>query len=164
MTTVIAPLPGVGLLARAGAWLRGLRVRRLVARLTGGEPVVIEGRVFVVRPRPIRACRDLVPALIRCSRRFAAWEIDEALYDDLVQVLALGLNAPPATIERLTVSLFDLSPVIDVIARVNGLPVVEAGRADLGELLTTMAKSTGTNSWPASSSAPAGLGTTSSIH
>lgn len=164
MTTVIAPLPGAGLLARAGAWLRGLRVRRLVARLTGGEPVVIEGHVFVVRPRPIRACRDLVPALIRCSRRFAAWEIDEALYDDLVQVLALGLNAPPATVERLTVSLFDLSPVIDVIARVNGLPVVEAGRADLGEFLATMAKSTGMSSWPASSSAPAGPGTTSSIH
>jgi len=79
----------------------------------------------------------------------------------LVQVLALGLNVGPTVIESLSVPAWELSPVIERIARINGLPVMEAGRADLGELLAALTKSTGTAISPGSSAPPAGHGTTS---
>lgn len=122
---------------------------------------MLEGRVFAVRAVPLGVARRMVPALLRCSRRFAAWQIDEAMYDDLVQVLALGLGTSPTVIERLTVPLWDLGPVVEVIARANGLPMMEAGGADLGKLLAAMATSTGTSSMPSSSAPPAGPGSTS---
>jgi hypothetical protein len=162
---VVRPLPGAGLGARVFAWVRGMRVRRLLQRLSGVPTVVLEGRVCTVRARPLRVCRDLVPALVRCSRRFSSLDFDEALYDDLVIVLSLGLNVPATVIERLTVPLWDLVPVIERIAQVNGLPVMEAGRADLGELLTMMAAtSTGTSTAPSSSAQPAGPGHTSTTN
>lgn len=157
----LAPLAGAPLGVRLSAALRGLLNRRLLLRLAGVQTVVLEGRVHAVHAVPLGVARQLVPALIRCSRRFAAWQIDEALYDDLVQVLALGLNTAPATIERLTVPLWELAPVVEVIARVNGLPMMEAGGADLGKLLTLLATSTGTSSTPSSSAPPAGPGSTS---
>jgi hypothetical protein len=104
--------------------------------------------------------RELVPAIVRCSKAFAAWEFSEALYDDMVKVLALGLNVPVARIEALTVSLFDLAPVVERIARVNGLPVLEAGSPDMGKLMA-LATQTGMNSTPGSSAPPAGPGSTS---
>ena len=157
----LAPLAGAPLGVRLSAALRGWFNRRLLLRLVGVQTVVLEGRVHAVRAVPLGVARALVPALIRCSRRFAAWQIDEALYDDLVQVLALGLGTAPATIERLTVPLWELAPVVEVIARVNGLPMMEAGGADLGKLLTLLASSTGTSSMPSSSAPPAGPGNTS---
>jgi len=162
MTTLaLAPLPGAGVATRLRARLRGLWSRRLLLRLAGVPHVVLEGRVCVVRAVPLGVARTLVPALIRCSRRFAAWQIDEALYDDLVQVLALGLRLPPAAIERLTVPLWELAPVVSAIAHVNGLAATEAGGADLGKWLATLARSTGTSSTPSSSAPPAGPGSTS---
>lgn len=162
MTSVLslAPLPGAGRLVRLVAWVRGRLNRRLLLRLAGLDAVVLEGRTFVVRAVPLGVARNLVPALIRCSRRFADWQIDEALYDDLVTVLALGLGTPPHTIERLTLPLWELAPVIERIARVNGLPVLEAG-ADMGKLMVALMNSTGTSSTPSSSAPPAGPGTTS---
>lgn len=159
---VVRPLPGAGLGVRVRAWARGLRVRRLLQRLAGVETVVLEGCVCTIRARPLRVCRDLVPALIRCSRRFAGMDLDEELYDDLVKVLALGLNVHPQVIEQLTVPLWELTPLVERIARINGLPMVEAGRADLGELLRVLTTtSTGTNTAPLSSVPPAGRGPTS---
>lgn len=140
--------------------VRGLLSRRLLLRLVGVDTVVLEGRVHTLRAVPLGVARELVPAIIRCSRRFAAWEIDEGLYDDLVKVLALGLDTTPREIERLTIPLWDLAPVIERIARVNGLPVLEAG-ADLGKLLAALMSSTGTNSMPSSSAPPVGPGITS---
>lgn len=140
--------------------VRGLLSRRLLLRLVGVDTVVLEGRVHTLRAVPLGVARELVPAIIRCSRRFAAWEIDEGLYDDLVKVLALGLGTSPREIERLTIPLWDLAPVIERIARVNGLPVLEAG-ADLGKLLAALMSSTGTNSTPSSSAPPVGPGITS---
>lgn len=161
MTAVIVrPLPGAGFGTRAFSWLRGLRARRLLLKLAGIDSVVLQGRVYTVRARPLGVCRQLVPAIIRCSRRFAQWEIDEALYDDLVQVMSLGLGESPKVIERLSVSPWDLAPVIEQIARVNGLPVLEAGRSDLGELVQALT-STGMSSTPGSSAPPAGPGITS---
>jgi len=157
----LAPASGAGVATRLRARLRGLWSRRLLLRLAGVPHVVLEGRVCVVRAVPLGVARTLVPALIRCSRRFAAWQIDEALYDDLVQVLALGLRLPPAAIERLTVPLWELAPVVEAIARVNGLLQMEAGGADLGKLLATLASSTGTSFTPSSSAPPAGPGSTS---
>lgn len=157
---VISPLPGAGRVTRLSAMLRGLLSRRLLLKLAGVDCVVLQGRVHVLRAVPLGVARELVPAIIRCSRRFAAWEIDESLYDDLVKVLALGLGTAPRDIERLTIPLWDLAPVIERIARVNGLPVLEAG-ADSGKLLAALMTSTGTSSMPSSSAPPAGPGTTS---
>lgn len=156
---VISPLPGAGLAARLAARVRGLLSRRVLLRLAGIETVVLQGRVHTLRAVPLGVARELVPAIIRCSKKFAAWEIDEALYDNLVKVLALGLSARPAEIERLTIPLWELAPVIERIARVNGLPVLEAG-ADMGKLLAALTTSTGTSSTPSSSAPPAGHGNT----
>ena len=154
---VIPPLAGAGRLARIAAVVRGLISRRALLRLAGVEVVVLAGRVYPVRAVPLGVARDLVPAIVRCSRAFAAGDIGEALYDDIVKVLSLGLHCPRARIEALPVSLLDLAPVVERIARVNGLPVVEAGRPELGKLLAAM-QQTGTNSTPGSSAPPAGPG------
>jgi hypothetical protein len=156
---VISPLAGAGRFTRLAAVVRGLVSRRALLRLAGVETVVLAGRVYAVRAVPLGVARDLVPAIVRCSRAFAAWEIGEPLFDDLIQVLALGLNVPSARIESLPVSLLDLAPVVERIARVNGLPVVEAGRPDMGKLLAALTQ-TGMNSMPGSSAPPAGRGST----
>lgn len=158
---VIRPLPGSGHFVRLAASIRGLLSRRMLLALAGVDTVVLAGRVYAVRARPLGVDRDLVPAIVRCSKAFVAWDISEALYDDIVKVLALGLNVPTARIEALPVSLFDLAPVVDRIARVNGLPVLEAGSPDLGKLLEALTSSTGTSFMPGSSAPPAGPGTTS---
>lgn len=160
-TLVVRPLPGAGLGTRIAALLRSWLSVRSLQRLVGIESIVLQGRVCALRAVPLRVARDLIPAIVRCSRRFATGEIDESLYDDLVQVLALGLRVSPGEIERLTVPLWDLAPVIDRIARVNGLPVLEAGTAGLGELIAALTKSTGTNTSPGSSAPQDGPGTMS---
>ena len=157
---VIRPLPGAGVLASLAAVLRGLVSRRMLLRLAGVETVVLAGRVLPVRAVPLGIARELVPAIVRCSKAFASWEFSEALYDDIVKVLALGLNLPAKHIEALPVSLLDLAPVVERIARVNGLPVLEAGSHDMGKLLALMTQ-TGTNSTPGSSAPPAGPGSIS---
>jgi len=157
---VLSPLPGAGFASRLRAWARGLFSRRVLLRLAGVEAVVLEGRTYAVRAVPLGVARELVPAIIRCGRRFAAWEIDDALYEDFVTVLTLGLGAPRRAIEHLTIPLWDLAPVIDRIARVNALPVLEAD-ADPGKLLAALMTSIGTNSTPSSSAPPVGPGTTS---
>ncbi len=160
-TVVIRPLAGAGRLTRLAAFVRGLLSRRMLLRLNGVDTVVLQGHVHAVRPVPLGVARELVPAIVRCSQAFAAWEFSEALYDDMVKVLALGLNAPPRRIEALTVSLFDLAPVVERIASVNGLPVLEAGSADMGKLMAALPTPTGTSSTPGSSAPPAGPGSTS---
>lgn len=140
--------------------MRGMLSRRILLRLIGVESVTLQGRVHVLRAVPLGVARELVPAIIRCSRKFSAWEIDEALYDDLVKVLALGLRTTPREIERLTVPLWDLAPIIERIARINGMPVLEAG-TDMGKLVAALMTSTGMNSMPSSSAPPVGAGTTS---
>ncbi|MDZ7595873.1 MAG: hypothetical protein U0932_14590 [Thiobacillus sp.] len=157
---VIRPLAGAGYLVRLSALVRGLLSRRVLLKLAGVDTVVLAGRVHAVRPVPLGVARELVPAIVRCSKAFAAWEFSEALYDDIVKVLALGLAVPVARIEALTVSLFDLAPVVERIARVNGLPVLEAGSSDMGKLLVALTQ-TGTNSMPGSSAPPDGPGSTS---
>lgn len=156
----VSPLPGAGLYVRLAAHVRGLLSRRLLLRLIGVESVMLQGRVHVLRAVPLGVARELVPAIIRCSRKFAAWDIDEALYNDLVKVLALGLRTAPREIERLAVPLWELAPVIERIARVNGMPVLEAD-TDMGKLLAALMTSTGTSSTPSSSAPPAGPGNTS---
>lgn len=161
---VVSPLPGAGLRVRLVAWVRRLLSRRALLRLAGVKSVMLEGRVYVLRAVPLGVARDLVPAIMRCSQRFAAGQIDEDLYDDLVRVLALGLRAEACEIERLTIPLWYLAPVIDGIAAVNGLPVMEAGAAGgKFQAATTPSPmpSIGTNSTPASPAAPDGPGTTS---
>lgn len=155
---VIKPLPGAGFATRAAAWVRGWRVRRLLQRLSGIETVVLQGRVCPVRARPLGVCRELVPALIRCSQRFSAMTLDEALYADLVKALSLGLNVPRADIEGMTVSLFELMPVVVKIAEVNGLPMMEAGGSGTGEFLQALTTLTGTATAPSSSAPPDGRG------
>lgn len=157
---VIRPLAGSGHFVRLAAIVRGLLSRRVLLKLASVDTVVLAGLVCAVRPVPLGVARELVPAIMRCSRRFAAWDIDETLYDDLVKVLALGLDVPQARIEALQVSLFDLAPAIERIARVNGMLVEEAG-AGVGKLLAALMEQTGTNSMPGSSVPPAGPGNTS---
>ena len=156
---VVHPLSGAGYLPRLSAFVRGLLSRRVLLRLLGVDTVVLAGHVLPVRAVPLGIARELVPAIVRCSKAFAAWEFSEALYDDMVKVLALGLNVPAARIEALTVSLFDLAPVVERIARVNGLPVLEAGSPDMGKLMAALTQ-TGMNSMPGSSAPPAGPGNT----
>lgn len=158
---VIRPLAGGGHFVRLAAFVRGLLSRRVLLKLAGVDTVLLAGRAHAVRPVPLGIARELVPAIVRCSKAFAAWEFSEALYDDMVKVLALGLNVPQARIEALTVSLFDLAPVVERIARVNGLPVLEAGSSDMGKLLAALTTQTGTNSMPGSSAPLAGPGSTS---
>ena len=155
---VVGPAPGAGWGVRLAARLRGWLSRRALLRLAGVPVVVLQGRCYAVRAVPLGVARDMVPALLRCSKRFAAWDIGEALYDDLVTVLALGLGTGRADIARLSVPLWDLAPAVELIARVNGMPVVEAG--NLGELLA-LTKSTGTRSSSASSVPPVGPSSTS---
>lgn len=159
---IVSPLPGAGLRVWLAAWARRLISRRTLLRLAGVKSVMLEGRVYPLRPVPLGIARDLVPAIMRCSQRFAAGQIDESLYDDLVRVLALGLRADPRVIESLTVPLWYLAPVIDGIASVNALPVMEAG-APTGKPPAAMTPSTGTNSTPASPAPPDGPGTTSTV-
>lgn len=161
-TLVVKPLPRAGLPVRVAAWLRGLGLRRALHRLAGVDTLVLQGRVIAVRARPIRVCRTLIPAVVRCSRRFAHGDIDESLYDDIVTVLAQGLALPVADVERLSIGLWDVPPIIERIAIANGLPVMEAGRPELGEILRALTTtSTGTNSVPSSSAPAAGPWTTS---
>lgn len=160
-TVVVRPLRGAGVFVWLGGVARWLFSSRTLRRLTGAEVVVLQGRALAVRPVPLGIARDLVPAMVRCSRRFAEWDLNEALYDDMVEVLALGLRAPRRDIESLTVSLWDLAPVIETIARVNGMPVQEAGSIDMGKLLAAL-KPTGTSLSPGSSAPPAGPGSISS--
>ncbi|MFA6015896.1 MAG: hypothetical protein WC742_12600 [Gallionellaceae bacterium] len=157
---IVSPLPGAGLYVRLASRVRGLLSRRLLLRLIGVESVMLQGRVHVLRAVPLGVARELVPAIIRCSRKFSAWEIDDALYGDLVKVLALGLRTTPREIERLTVPLWELAPVIERIARINGMPVLEAG-TDMGKLVAALMTSTGMNSMPSSSAPPVGAGNTS---
>lgn len=159
---VIAPPPGAGFLPRLAAFSRRIVSRRVLLRLAGIETVTLEGRVCILRAVPLGIARDLVPALLRCSRSFAAWDISEALYTDFVTVLALGLQLPIATVEKITIPLWELAPVIERIARINGLPTMEAGRSDLGKILATLMNSTGTTSSRGLSAVPDGPGSTSS--
>lgn len=145
---VIPPLPASPLLNRVVAAVRGAISRHLLLRLAGIPTIVLEGHVFAVRAVPLGIARELVPALLRCSQRFAAWQIDEELYDDFAKVLALGLNADPRTIAGLTVPLWNLAPVIEKIAIANGMPLMEAGRTDLGKLIAAQNPSIGMGSTP----------------
>ena len=158
-TLVIAPLPGVGLGRRLWCALRGLFSRRTLLTLSGVRSVQLEGQVIAVRPVPLGVARNMVPALLRCAKSIAVWELDEQLYDDFVVTLSLGLGVPAKRIEQLNVPLWQLAPVVELIARVNGFP--EAGRAELGKLMAMMT-STGTPSSPAFAPTPDGPGSTSS--
>jgi hypothetical protein len=161
MTTVIVrPLPGAPLLVRIAAWLRGLFAIRFMMRLVGVECVVLEGRVYALRARPLRVMRELMPAIVRSSQRFASLQIDEALFDDIIKVVALGLNVQMRTVERLSVPLWDLALVVDRIARVNGLQVSD-DYADMGKVAAALMASIGTASMPTSSAPPDGPGITS---
>lgn len=160
-TLVIAPLPGVGLGRRLWCALRGLFSRRTLLTLSGVRSVQLEGQVIAVRPVPLGVARDMVPALLRCGQGFATWSINEQLYDDFVVAISLGLGVSAKRIEQLQVPLWQLVPVVDLIARVNGFPEVEAGRADLGKIIAALT-STGTPSSPAFAPTPAGPGSTSS--
>lgn len=159
-TLVLNPLAGAPRWVRLSASLRRLLSRRALLRLAGVDAVVLEGHTYAVRPVPLGIARELVPAVIRCSRRFAEWQIDEALYDDLVKVLALGLGTAPANIERLTIPLWQLAPVIERIAQINGMAVLD-GVSDPKKAMAAMMNSTGTISTPPSSPPPAGHGSTS---
>lgn len=154
-SVVIHPLPRAGIPARVMAWVRGISVPRLVNRLLGFDTVVLEGRVFAVRAQPIKVCRTMIPALLRCSKRFASFDFDESMSDDLVIVLSQGLSTKPAVIEQLSIPLWSLTPVIEKIAIANGLPLAEAGRSNPGEIMTALAL-IGTNSASLSSAQPAG--------
>lgn len=154
----VPPMDGAGRLVRLLAWVRGLVSRRVLYRLAGVDVVVLAGHVCQVRAVPLGVARNMVPALVRASQAFAAWRIDEALYDDLVIVLATGLGLDTRTVERLPVALWELGPVIEALAQANGLPTVEAGRAAQGKPMNPW---TGMPSTPSSSPPPAGHGTTS---
>lgn len=161
MGAVVVPLlPGAGVLASLAAFVRSVVSRRLLLRLAGIDTVVLAGRVYAVRAVPLGVARELVPAIVRCSQAFVRFEVTDELYADLVRALSLGLGVPAREIESHAVSLWDLAPVLDLIARVNGLQTMEAGTADLGKILAVLAR-TGTNSTPGSSAPPAGPGNTS---
>lgn len=157
---VISPLPGAGYLSRLGAVVRRLLSRRVLLRLAGVDHVVLAGRVLPVRPVPLGVARELVPAIVRCSQAFVRFEITDELYADIVKSLSLGLGVPAREVERYAVSLWDLAPVLDMIARVNGLQTMEVGGADMGKLLAALTQ-TGTRSTPGSSAPPAGPGSIS---
>lgn len=169
--TIVKVLPAARIGAKLIARLRALqscrRLHSLCARTIGAEVVVLAGRVHRVHAVPLSVARELVPAIVRCSQRFSAFEVDESLFDDLIKVLSLGLGVSPGAIERLSVSLWEVAPVIGAIAKANGLPMVEAGSADMGKFLAAMAAtetSIGMPSMPPSSAGLAGAGTTSTVH
>lgn len=157
---VIRPLPGAGVFVSIAAFARSVFSRRVLLKLAGIDTVVLCGRVYPVRAVPLGVARELVPAIVRASQAFVRMNIDDDLYADIVKTLSLGLGASAREIEACPVSLWDLAPVIDLIARVNGLQVMEAGRADLGKILEVLAQ-TGTSSTPGSSAPPDGHGSTS---
>lgn len=159
---VIDTPKGAGPIPRLLSFARRLLARRLILRLAGVHSVMVEGRVCILRPVPLGIARDMIPALIRCGRRFNEWNIDESLYDDFVTVLSFGLRLTRANVEALTVPLWELAPIIERIAQINGLPTMEAGRADLGKILATLMTSTGPDSSRGSPATPVGPGTTSS--
>lgn len=156
---VVGPLPGAGTAVRLTAWVRGRFSTRLLLRLSGIESVVLEGRAYAVRAVPLGVARDLVPAILRCGDAIAACKIDDALYDNAIKALSLGLGVPPRSIESLTISLWEVLRVLDLIARVNGLQA-EADKIETGKLLAALT-STGTKSTLISSAPPAGPGNTS---
>lgn len=157
---VVRPLPGAGVFASLAAFVRSVFSRRVLLKLAGVDTVVLAGSVYAVRAVPLGVARELVPAIVRCSQAFVRLDITDELYADIVKTLSLGLSVSAREIERHAVSLWDLAPVLDLIARVNGLQTMEAGRADLGKILEVLTQ-TGTSSTPGSSAPPAGPGNTS---
>lgn len=155
---VVPVLPGAGVLPRLAALVRSVLSRRVLLSLAGIDTVVLAGHVYAVRAVPLGVARELVPAIVRCSQAFVRFDLTDELYADIVKALSLGLGVPAREIESHAVSLWDLAPVLDLIARVNGLQTTEVGGADLGKLLAAL---TGTSSTPGSSAPPAGPGSIS---
>lgn len=138
-------LRAAGRFRRLAAFLR-LRLVWLWFRLDGVGAVVLDGRVYPVRALPLGKSRVLIPAVIRCSRAFAEWRLDDDdLYQDLVTVLSVGLGTSRQRVEGLHTSLFALTGVIRQICEANGLPMVEEG-TDPGKLMALMMSQTGTSS------------------
>lgn len=160
MSAVVVPLLRSGVFASLVAFVRSVFSRRLLLKFAGIDTVVLAGRVYAVRAVPLGVARDLMPAIVRCSQAFVRFDITDELYADLVRTLSLGLGVPAKEIEASAVSLWDLAPVIDLIARVNGFQATEAGQTDMGKLLEALTQ-TGTNSTPGSSAPPDGPGSIS---
>lgn len=145
-------------LQRLPALLWGLFYLPLRLKNAGADQVILYGRPHTVLPRPLGVARQLVPLLLRCSQRFAEGEVTEALYDDLILILSLGLGVKARYVESFPISISDLARIYELIARVNGLSR-EEGTALGG--VAALAILTGMSSMPGSSAPPAGPGTTS---
>lgn len=165
-TTVITTQRGAGYVRRVLSALRlAIRGRQLLNLLLGFESAVVQGKVYCIRAANLGKARHLVPAVVRCSRRFQAMQIDDELYDDLITVLSLGLSTTRADIESFDVPLWELALLVEQIARVNGLVEREgAGRSEAGKRMASLMRSIGTGSMPGSFQPPAGPGPTSTIH
>lgn len=165
-TTIISAQRGAGYVRRLLATLRlAFRARQLLNALLGFETAVVQGKVYCIRAANLGMARSLVPAMVRCGRRFEALEIDDSLYEDMVTVLSLGLSTSRQDVESFDVPLWELALLVEQIARVNGLVEREgAGRADAGKRMAMLMRSIGTGSMPGSFRPPAGPGPTSTIH
>ena len=117
-----------------------------------------------VPPIPLGRVRKLPIVCNRIYKAFALGLMDDAVSDDIMQVLVLGtgktvqeLDAMPATFEQLQGAVEVITDVAGLKKKASGKAVPEGEALPPAETLTAG----GTTSMPTSSPAPAGLGTTS---
>lgn len=121
---VIAPSVGAGWPVRVAARVRRLFSRRVLLRLAGVPTVVLQGHVYAVRAVPLGVARDMVPALLRCSRILGEQHRSIELSEDFIVVLLHGLRVNQSEFKSFKLSIDEQRHVLDEIAWVNGIPVI----------------------------------------
>lgn len=117
-----------------------------------------------VPPIPLGRVRKLPVVCNRVYAAFAVNVLDDAVSNDIVLILSLGLGLPVEELDAMPATFDQLKDAIDVIVDVAGLkPKGGAGAVPPGEALPPAAILTagGMTTTPTSSPAPAGPGTTS---
>lgn len=117
-----------------------------------------------VPPIPLGRVRKLPVVCNRIYKAFALGIMDDAVSDDIVLVISLGIGKPVAEIDEMPATFEQLQQAVEVITEVAGLQRKDAGKAvSEGEALPPAEIPTagGMTSTPTSSLAPDGPGTTS---
>lgn len=117
-----------------------------------------------VPPIPLGRVRKLPIVCNRIYKAFALGIMDDAVSDDILQVIVLGTGLPAAELDAMPATFEQLREAVDVITDVAGLKAKGGGQAvPEGEAQAPAVTLTagGTTSTLTSSPAPAGPGTTS---
>lgn len=129
------------------------------------ETVTLGGRRFALEPLPWGKLKRLTAAIQRVGMALAAGVAGDAVFDDLGQVLCLGLGLDPAELDALPTDYHEASNAFRALMRVSGMEAEmehalgEARRR--GAQLAAPASQAGTASTPTPPPTPAGPGANS---